>query len=247
MTAEPPERLPDESQQISPELTPGQVGVKKYFAKNDAFDRSMKNWSDGYAIVGAILSGTLLFSLVGFILGVIALFNGTRRRLLAHLAIWIFVAYIVLGIVAVHFVFPYFKGQARKASCQSNLQEIGKAILAYKDKNDGVWPDNLETLLRQKYLSAKCFTSPSSGRITPEIPESAPADEIEPFADWCDYIYLRPQGTPPPNQMIAYERLENYDNKETFVLFADGTVKFVTIDEFQLLDRAKPTSGPSGQ
>ena len=105
----------------------------------------------------------------------------------------------------------------------------------YQAEHEDESPPDLATLIQENFTIAKMLISPISGREPPKVVDGKLVGEI-------DYVYIRlPANPDSPGQLIrAYERPENYHNKGTNVLFADGRIGWISRPEFeQALERTK--------
>ena len=130
--------------------------------------------------------------------------------------------------------------QANRVKSANNLKQIGIASLMYANTHQGRFAPSLGVLLQQEELSPDVFFSPGSGHAPP----SRPADAREKM-NWVnensDYVYVGADKTSrsPANAVVAYEKLdENTDGVN--ILFADGHIEFVTIDEARRITTAPP-------
>jgi len=128
------------------------------------------------------------------------------------------------------------RGLARRAVSASNVHQISLGVHMYAADHDGAMPPDIDSLL--PYVgSAEVFVSPASGRKPPRVVDGKIVGEV-------DYVYLpwtrlRAIGD-PTRAIIAYERPENYDGKETNVAFADGHVERMPMGAFRrALDRSE--------
>ncbi len=104
---------------------------------------------------------------------------------------------------------------AKRAICSTNMDNIGKAIIAYHGMHKGLAPPDLVALARNKGPT-NIFVCPSTE--TPESPKLAPAS----LDGHCDYIYI--SGTnadTSENLPMVYELPVNHSQRWSNLLFAD--------------------------
>ncbi|MHC4063356.1 MAG: DUF4190 domain-containing protein [Planctomycetota bacterium] len=98
--------------------------------------------------------------------------------------------------------------------CEVNLQDINDAMVVYADANDGAFPPDFETLIRDGSLSEIDFW----------CPKSDPSSD-DPYE--C-YQYVAGQTTrDDPDNVLIYEKPECHDGEGGSVLFVDGRVEFI--------------------
>lgn len=115
---------------------------------------------------------------------------------------------------------------------ESNLHQIGQAILLYSTDNNGAYPDSFRTILLNEDTASDVFVSPLSNDTPAQGPsKQAIADQLG-AGGHVSYVYLGNQLTTnnvTPDTVVAYEKLEPGANG-TDVLYADGNVKWVDSD-----------------
>ncbi len=121
--------------------------------------------------------------------------------------------------------------QANRVKSASNLKLIGLASLMYANAHQGQFPPSLGVMMQQEELTPQVFLSPRSSRNPPP----APADAREKMAwvnDNSDYVYVGANKTSrsPATAVVAYEKLDE-NTEEVNVLFADGRVEFLTMED----------------
>ncbi len=105
---------------------------------------------------------------------------------------------------------------AKRSVSQSNLKGIGMGCHVYANDNADKFPPDLDALIRM-------------GAVTEQMLRS-PRDE----ADGRSYVYIAGQSPGrgnPANDVLAYERLTGEEG--TNVLFGDGHVQWMKLDEFR--------------
>lgn len=112
--------------------------------------------------------------------------------------------------------------------CASNLRQIGAAIEFHKTEHDGRYPSSFAELLQTQDISIDLFICPASNTSSPTTWPSA-------WPDACgDYIYLGSglRSDVPGDIVVAYERVYEFHKGTTNVLFTDGRVVSLALDEF---------------
>jgi prepilin-type processing-associated H-X9-DG protein len=141
--------------------------------------------------------------------------------------------------------------------CATNLSAIGQALFLYANDNHGALPPDLGTLAWDEDAVAIVFICPSSDTTVPS--DLSPAQLIPWVNAHSDYVYLGAGRTlaPAPNIpnnpkiILAYERETNHHGSGMNVLFADGTVAWMSVEaahQAVALSRARcVTTQPSSQ
>ena len=107
---------------------------------------------------------------------------------------------------------------SKRTVSMANLRGIGVACATYANENNYKLPPDLETLIEENAISPKQLISPL---------------ETDPSAK-SSYVYLAGQtGDDDPANVLAYEKLENYDDEGTNVLFLDYHVEWMKKDAFE--------------
>ncbi|HUS48378.1 MAG TPA: H-X9-DG-CTERM domain-containing protein, partial [Phycisphaerae bacterium] len=88
---------------------------------------------------------------------------------------------------------------------------------------------SLAALVKEGEISATTLISPSSGRKTIKT------DEKGVPTDPGDYEYIVLPATAPGDLIRAYEKPEINQNEGTNVLFADGSIRWMDMKDFQTL------------
>ena len=190
---------------------------------------------------GAFVSLAALSALVGFVAGIVGLIRTRSGRRRGHApAAW---GTFLCGGVLLLGVPLMSMGRARepvkRVVCASNLRQIGQSARQYAIDHGGAFPPDLETLLVNSDFVARSFVCPSS--------EHAPAPPPPPFVlgSNCSYIYV---GTGRHDDgsrgaVLAFELPTNHNADGANVLFADGTVRFLTPAEYGPLLAAPLAAG----
>ncbi len=112
------------------------------------------------------------------------------------------------------------RSAAQQTQSAANLHGLGLTMRLYATSEEGRYPDTLDDLVKGKYVSPEVLRSPRQKGPGPS------------------YVYLKPANPEAPNAsyvVVAYERLANYDNKGTVVLFLDGHVQWLDMAGFEKL------------
>jgi type II secretory pathway pseudopilin PulG len=137
---------------------------------------------------------------------------------------------IVLGMLLYAAIAPSVRRsreQAYRATCQSNLTQIGAALQMYANINGGRFPDTLGALVADGSIPAELLVCPATGHTpAPGTTPSAQAWALA-NADHASYIYVgKGLGFGVAKRPLAYEPLEGHVDG-THVLFTDGSVQFM--------------------
>ncbi len=117
---------------------------------------------------------------------------------------------------------------ARRSMSAANLRSIGSAMSIYLTAKDGQAPPDLMTLKKTRMIQAEHFFSPSNPRGR-RI--DAAGNPIPPF----DYVYLAAKKKNLPSKtIVAFEKPTLNQNEGTNVLYFDGSVKWLTMEQFRV-------------
>lgn len=114
--------------------------------------------------------------------------------------------------------------EARVVGTQVNLRNIGMAIQAY-EIDTGKYPPDLDALVAKEMITPNVLVSPSSGKPAPKLVSGKLLGAV-------DFVYIMPIGERTPEQVVCFERPENNGNRGTWVLYSDGTVKWLNAANF---------------
>jgi competence protein ComGC len=108
---------------------------------------------------------------------------------------------------------------AKQLQCGSQLSDIGKAMTIYRENHQNSLPAELSDLVREADLDPKCLLCPSTD------------DQLES----CSYVYrgVDLNSRSNPELVLAYDKPENHHQRVQNILFADGWVKKVTLEDFE--------------
>jgi len=118
---------------------------------------------------------------------------------------------------------------ARRATCASNLMQVGLALQRYTGNNAGRFPDSLDALVLDGSLPPELLVCPSTNDTA--APGNTPAEQVANLAKRGheSYIYLgKSKRLNQTKQIIAYEPLADHENEGVNVLNSDGSVQFLT-------------------
>lgn len=151
-----------------------------------------------------------------------------RSRLgLLHYLVIIFLVSLFISIVlpsnSRHRVRP---GQVM---CGSNLRQLGQGLQLYAQDNGGLFPPDLQTLAGTQPIELAAMVCPSTNDSKPKNVASIG----DPAA--CSYIYVDTGLTSKakPDCILALEDPANHELRGGNVLFVDGHVEFILLDEIQ--------------
>jgi prepilin-type processing-associated H-X9-DG protein len=117
---------------------------------------------------------------------------------------------------------------ARRATCASNLTQLGVALQFYANSNRGRFPDSLAVLVADGSLPAELLVCPSS-KHTP-APGDTAAKQVANLAagQHQSYVYVGKGVTAGRGrQVIVYEPLEHHDGAGANILYTDGSTAFL--------------------
>lgn len=122
---------------------------------------------------------------------------------------------------------------ANRVKCQSNLTQIGRAMLLYSNENKGKAPPDLGTLLLTQDLDISVFACPGDS----DIPAAVRKMKVEDQAKWVNenahYVYLKPNVALTrldADHVLVYEKVDAHDGDGMNILYADGHAEFHMIE-----------------
>lgn len=116
----------------------------------------------------------------------------------------------------------------RRATCASNLQQLGMALQVHANGAGGRFPDSLDALVLGGTVTADLLVCPSSGDT--EAPGATFPEQAASLAKGGhqSYVYLgRGLTLTAARQPLAYEALPHHDGAGVHVLYSDGSVQFL--------------------
>jgi hypothetical protein len=192
-------------------------------------------WSFGvwwYEYVERHIS-TLLITWVGALIGLIVLAFLARR---IKSKICNAIAVLLAAVHLANIFFPVFlnvRRDAKVVQCTVRLGQVGKAMVAYSEKNGGRFPavDEWCTLLLQESqdLAEELFKCPGAKRgdcsyaINPNVGPNSPPDMVllfESRGGWNEFGGA---------EIVSFK---NHRGRGCTVLFKDGSVRFIRTEEF---------------
>ena len=120
---------------------------------------------------------------------------------------------------------------ANRVKSGSNLRMIGQGCMLHANENNGQFPPDLGSLLKQD-LTPVVFISPLGSQQVP-TEKLTPEQQAQWVNEHSDYIYLGKgkKNILRADQLVAYEKFENGHNQGVNMLFGDGHVEWVTMDQ----------------
>ena len=204
-------------------------------------------------LLGAVIDEAAL--LVIFFLGVIALVAGLvgvwrtmpKRRVRVETllparrgrgAAWVglLAGAAVLGVAVLLPMMGRARVSPQQIKCASNLRQIGQAVRLYAIDGDGTYPPDFDVLLAESDLHSDVFLCPNfegDGATPPPVV----------FGGNSTYRYLGRGLTDaaPASRVLAFEDPAHHGGEWVNVLFADGSVEFLTVGE--LIDALARAAG----
>lgn len=120
---------------------------------------------------------------------------------------------------------------ANRVKSGSNLRQIGQGCYLHANENNGAFPPDLGSLLKQE-LTPVVFISPLGNQQVPQ--EKLTPEQLAVWVnEHSDYVYLGKgqKNDLKPDKLLAYEKLENGGNEGVNMLFGDGHVEFVLMPQ----------------
>ena len=116
-----------------------------------------------------------------------------------------------------------------KSACQSNLVQVGRAVVIYAEAHGGRYPDTLGDMLTTTDISPAAFVCPASADVPAIGPTTrAVADNLT-AGGHVSYVYVGrglTTRTVTPSTVIAYEPLANHGDGGN-VLYGDGHAEWL--------------------
>ncbi|MEA2708784.1 MAG: hypothetical protein QOF78_1385 [Phycisphaerales bacterium] len=192
--------------------------------------------ANGLAVASLVLGIIGIFvpilpGIVAIILGIVAL-NKTRDprvggRGLAIAGISVGAISMIISVGCMASILLPSLGRARETAnrvkCNSNMRQIGLALLLYGNDNRGVYPPDFPPLLLTQDITSEVFVCPSSNDT--KAPGATAQEQAPNLHKHCSYVYL-PGGTTSSSAeaVLAYEPMSNHDGDGANFLFGDGHV-----------------------
>ena len=123
---------------------------------------------------------------------------------------------------------PESRDCRNEVKSQSNLRQIGQAILMYTQDYAGAYPDALPTLIVTEDITSEVMVSPSTSDTPATGPTTRAVADAVLIGGHCSYVYLGRGWNPrtvTANTVVAYEPPANLRTGGN-VLFGDGSVTF---------------------
>lgn len=206
---------------------------------------SSQKKTSGLAIASLVLAimgfCTYISCIPGLILGIVGL-NRIKRSGESLTGEGMAIAGIVISAVALVLGLPIYaamllpalakaRESARRATCLSNLKQIGLGCTMWACEHDEQFPPDLKALYPDFVPDLKVFECPSS------------ADKVRSAAEIDtkgSYIYVSGLSLSSPlDAVLVYEKEENHGGEGRNVLFVDGHVEWVREESFgEVLNRS---------
>ena len=128
---------------------------------------------------------------------------------------------------ALFFWYLHWATERKRELCREKLHDLYVAASLYSWNQGNSFPPSLGDLL-EKTRGPWTFICPSSGHLPGDINE---------IASWTDYGYVsnlsRSDGH--PGRVLAFCTPENHAGEGANVLFVDGSVRWLPVEEFRKL------------
>jgi prepilin-type processing-associated H-X9-DG protein len=122
----------------------------------------------------------------------------------------------------------------KKASSAAFLKEIGDTVTVWSADHDDKLPQSLLDLVKDGAIPAQMLVSPAGERRKVKTDgKGMPEGAFEPDYILVKYAMTVPKIKESAKKVLAYERPEIYKSEGTHVLYVDGHVDWVKMDEFK--------------
>jgi len=121
------------------------------------------------------------------------------------------------------------RGLAKRSVSAANLNAIGKGCALYQAEFNDQLPPALGTLIEHGYIGTGALVHPASGNPPPKLVEGKLVGEI-------DYVYLgagKSVVDEAATTILAHDKPEHNGFQGVNVVFLDGHVEWMTMDQFQ--------------
>jgi hypothetical protein len=149
------------------------------------------------------------------------------------MALLIGIVVVVVGFLLYFAIAPSVRRAqeaSRRASCTSNLIQMGYALSRYASNNGGAFPDSLGLLVSDGSLPPELLICPSADGDTPAPGNTAAeqaANLTKAGGSHLSYAYLgKGASFTGPRRVVVYEPLSHH-TEGVNALFSDGTVQFL--------------------
>lgn len=136
------------------------------------------------------------------------------------------------GALAISILLPALtraREMAKRAVCTSNLRGIGQGCHIYANDHREKFPPDLAALVTEGMATPMTFICPSSGQTEGEAKAALAGGPGR-----LSYMYIAGQdASGDPRNVLVYEDLANHAGEGGNVLFADGSVRFLTDEAFR--------------
>lgn len=140
---------------------------------------------------------------------------------------------------------PSLEPRAR-VRCQSNMRQIGLAMMMYANEHGGKYPESLHEILATQDLTPDVFVCPMSANVIASDPTTRAVLEDFDQPGHSSYFYLGKGLTDQadPKSIVLYEPLPLHESGMN-VLFADYHVEFIDPARAHAFLRSIAGGGPA--
>lgn len=135
---------------------------------------------------------------------------------------------------------------ANRVKCASNLRMMGQATLLYGTNHQNAYPPDQGTMLDQVDLVPEMFICPSASEA--DAGSGIPREEWSAWAnEHSHYVYLgagMKLTETDAATVIAYDRPQNHDDEGINVLFGDGHVSWLNLNDAREIILAQNPDAP---
>jgi prepilin-type processing-associated H-X9-DG protein len=129
---------------------------------------------------------------------------------------------------------------ANRVQCAFNLREIGQACLLYSQSNNGAYPPDFGTLIRNEDIPAETFICPDVDLVPPS---NMTKDQALIWVNRnSSYVYAGAGLTSKsdPSSIVVFEKDANHQDQGMNILFADGHTEFFPLPKaHDLIEKGK--------
>ena len=146
---------------------------------------------------------------------------------------------LVIGVIGILILLPNLcrtREPALVGKCHANIRNIWAGIQTYRQAHGGEYPPTLAALIVDPATGypPDILVCPSNLNDSPADRHASAADLASQLEDphHVSYVYVPPTfaGATVP-QVILYERAENHHGAHLHVLYSDGQINYITVQE----------------